>query len=77
MAAMQCATCQSVLGCCLDTAANAFCLLQTPAVSRESNYKGAIYMVFDYAEHDLTGLLERTKYKITASQVRSSSSSSS
>lgn len=30
-------------------------------VSKDNGYKGHIYMVFDYAKHDLTGLAERVK----------------
>lgn len=30
-----------------------------PAVHRVNNFKGSIYMVFDYMDHDLTGLMER------------------
>ncbi len=29
------------------------------AVNTKNNFKGSIYMVFDYADHDLTGLMER------------------
>ena len=29
------------------------------AVHRVNNFKGSIYMVFDYMDHDLTGLMER------------------
>eukprot|EP00955_Chlamydomonas_euryale_P052740 355262-Chlamydomonas_euryale.AAC.2 len=39
------------------------------AVHKNNNYKGSIYMVFDYCEYDLTGLLETVKYKFTESQV--------
>lgn len=31
------------------------------AVTKESKYKGDIFMVFDYAAHDLTGMQEATK----------------
>lgn len=34
-----------------------------------NNYKGSIYMVFDYMDHDLTGLLERMGYKLTLPQA--------
>lgn len=40
-----------------------------PAVDAASNYKGAIYMVFDYAEHDLTGMIDSYKGKLTIAQV--------
>eukprot|EP00967_Tisochrysis_lutea_P037955 scaffold45538_cov19-Tisochrysis_lutea.AAC.1 len=42
----------------------------TPAVHRNNNYKGSIYMVFDYAEYDLTGLMETVKYKFSESQIK-------
>lgn len=31
------------------------------AVTKEAKYKCDIYMVFDYAEHDLTGLMDATR----------------
>ena len=43
------------------------CLL---AVHKNNNFKGSIYMVFDYAEYDLTGLMESQKYSFTEPQVR-------
>lgn len=42
------------------------------AVNTKNNFKGSIYMVFDYADHDLTGLMERHgKAGFAASQVGS------
>jgi len=32
-------------------------------VNKESKYKGDIFMVFDYAEHDLTGMMDAVKHK--------------
>eukprot|EP00879_Flechtneria_rotunda_P027403 GHRR01029353.1.p1 GENE.GHRR01029353.1~~GHRR01029353.1.p1 ORF type:complete len:204 (+),score=51.67 GHRR01029353.1:374-985(+) len=32
-------------------------------VHKESKYKGDIFMVFDYAEHDLTGMMDAVKHK--------------
>lgn len=31
--------------------------------------KGSIYMVFDYMDHDLTGLMEREGHRFTIPQV--------
>lgn len=31
-------------------------------VTQEAKYKCDIYMVFDYAEHDLTGLMDATRH---------------
>jgi serine/threonine protein kinase len=31
--------------------------------SKHNNFKGSIYMVFDYMDHDLTGLMERVRNK--------------
>lgn len=31
-------------------------------VTKEAKYKCDIYMVFDYAEHDLTGLMDATRH---------------
>ncbi|KIZ05534.1 hypothetical protein MNEG_2421 [Monoraphidium neglectum] len=39
-------------------------------VDAASAYKGAIYMVFDYAEHDLTGMIDSYKGKLTVTQAR-------
>lgn len=39
------------------------------AVHKVNNYKGSIYMVCDYMDHDLTGLMERRNYKFTLPQV--------
>eukprot|EP00200_Dunaliella_tertiolecta_P003188 CAMPEP_0202345030 /NCGR_PEP_ID=MMETSP1126-20121109/4445_1 /ASSEMBLY_ACC=CAM_ASM_000457 /TAXON_ID=3047 /ORGANISM="Dunaliella tertiolecta, Strain CCMP1320" /LENGTH=591 /DNA_ID=CAMNT_0048936279 /DNA_START=174 /DNA_END=1949 /DNA_ORIENTATION=- len=39
-------------------------------IHRNNNYKGSIYMVFDYAEYDLTGLMETVKYKFSESQIK-------
>lgn len=40
------------------------------AVHKNNNFKGSIYMVFDYADYDLTGLMESQKYCFTEPQVR-------
>ena len=40
------------------------------AASKHNNFKGSIYMVFDYMDHDLTGLMERRNYQFTVPQVR-------
>ena len=34
-----------------------------------NNYKGSIYMVFDYMHHDLTGLMQRRQNKFTVAEV--------
>lgn len=34
-----------------------------------NNMKGSIYMVFDYMDHDLTGLMERMKYRLEPGHV--------
>eukprot|EP00798_Chlamydomonas_sp_ICE-L_P024420 gene24421-10019_t len=39
-------------------------------IHKNNNYKGSIYMVFDYADYDLTGLMETVKYKFTEAQVK-------
>ncbi|PNH04838.1 Cyclin-dependent kinase C-1, partial [Tetrabaena socialis] len=39
-------------------------------IHKNNNFKGSIYMVFDYAEYDLTGLMESTKYVFTEPQVK-------
>lgn len=35
-----------------------------------NNFKGSIYMVFDYMDHDMTGLMERKGYKFKPEQAR-------
>eukprot|EP00198_Chlamydomonas_reinhardtii_P004863 XP_001694199.1 cyclin dependent kinase [Chlamydomonas reinhardtii] len=39
-------------------------------IHKNNNFKGSIYMVFDYADFDLTGLMETTKYQFTEPQVK-------
>lgn len=39
------------------------------AAHKCNNFKGSIYMVFDYMDHDMTGLMERLGYKFTVPQV--------
>ena len=39
------------------------------AVHRVNGMKGSIYMVFDYMDHDLTGLMEREGHRFTIPQV--------
>ena len=36
---------------------------------RVNGMKGSIYMVFDYMDHDLTGLMEREGHRFTIPQV--------
>ena len=40
-----------------------------PAVHKVNNMKGSIYMVFDYMDHDLTGLMERMNHKMAVPHV--------
>lgn len=56
----------------------AICFL-TYAVTKESKYRGDIFMVFDYAEHDLTGMMDavKTRGQLTAPQVGTRCSASS
>jgi hypothetical protein len=44
--------------------------LLLPPVHKDNNYKGSIYMVFDYAEYDLTGFMESQKCRFPEAQVR-------
>ena len=53
--------------------ANTFVTPRLPAVSKNNNYKGSIYMAFDYADYDLTGLMETVKYKFSEAQVKGAS----
>ncbi|KAG2489155.1 hypothetical protein HYH03_012381 [Edaphochlamys debaryana] len=39
-------------------------------IHKNNNFKGSIYMVFDYAEYDLTGLMESQKYNFIETQVK-------
>eukprot|EP00882_Tetradesmus_deserticola_P033893 GHRQ01038751.1.p1 GENE.GHRQ01038751.1~~GHRQ01038751.1.p1 ORF type:complete len:350 (+),score=162.66 GHRQ01038751.1:859-1908(+) len=40
-------------------------------VTKEAKYKGDIFMVFDYAEHDLTGMMDAVKARgLTAAQIK-------
>ena len=46
--------------------------LLEPSVNEASGYKGDIYMVFDYAEHDLTGMMNSLGKRLSTPQVRCS-----
>ena len=39
------------------------------AAKKSNQERGSIYMVFEYMDHDLTGLMERRNYKFQASHV--------
>uniref|UniRef100_A0A7S0X0Z2 Protein kinase domain-containing protein n=1 Tax=Chlamydomonas leiostraca TaxID=1034604 RepID=A0A7S0X0Z2_9CHLO len=39
-------------------------------IHRNNNWKGSIYMVFDYADHDLTGLMDTVRYRFSEPQVK-------
>lgn len=41
------------------------------AAHKCNNFKGSIYMVFDYMDHDLTGLMERLNHKLPTPVVSS------
>jgi hypothetical protein len=43
-------------------------IFYSPA-SKHNNFKGSIYMVFDYMDHDLTGLMERRQYNFSVPHV--------
>ena len=43
----------------------------TCAAHKCNNFKGSIYMVFDYMDHDLTGLMERLNHKLPTPVVSS------
>ncbi len=45
------------------------CLIAVSPVHKNNNFKGSIYMVFDYADYDLTGLMESAKYTFTEPQA--------
>lgn len=38
--------------------------------TKQNQFKPAIYMVFEYMDHDLTGLMERCNYNFKVTQVR-------
>ena len=46
------------------------CVLLRAAAHKCNNFKGSIYMVFDYMDHDMTGLMERKGYKFKPEQAR-------
>ena len=53
---------------CLDVVC--FQSLIVSLVSEFSRGKGAIYMVFEYMDHDLTGLLDLPGIKFSAAQIK-------
>eukprot|EP00884_Botryococcus_braunii_P017440 jgi/Botrbrau1/437/Bobra.110_2s0087.2 len=38
--------------------------------TKDNQFKGSIYMAFDYMDHDLTGLMERQNHKFTLPQIK-------
>ncbi len=38
-------------------------------VNKNNNFRGSVYMVFDFAEHDLTGLMHTQNYRFRESEV--------
>jgi cyclin-dependent kinase 12/13 len=42
----------------------------TRAAHKANNMKGSIYMVFDYMDHDLMGLMQRRNHKMPIDQAR-------
>ena len=56
---MRLCTAEEVLRACASNCAAHKC----------NNFKGSIYMVFDYMDHDMTGLMERQSYKMPMDQV--------
>lgn len=51
---------------------NVICLREIvrSQVHRVNGMKGSIYMVFDYMDHDLTGLMEREGHRFTVPQIK-------
>lgn len=41
-----------------------------PGVSDGNKYKGGIYMVFEYMDHDLTGLADRPGMRFSVPQIK-------
>lgn len=40
------------------------------AATQFNRYKGSIYLVFDFCEHDLAGLLSNVNVKFTLSEIK-------
>ena len=59
--------------CCRPASVAPSDIVSLLAAFKTNNMKGSIYMVFDYMDHDLTGLMERRNYKMDVSHVRPSS----
>lgn len=42
----------------------------TLEATQYNRYKGSIYLVFDFCEHDLAGLLSNTNVKFTLAEIK-------
>lgn len=41
-----------------------------PTATQYNRYKGSIYLVFDFCEHDLAGLLSNANVKFTLAEIK-------
>lgn len=46
------------------------CLGSVAAATQFNRYKGSIYLVFDFCEHDLAGLLSNANVKFTLAEIK-------
>lgn len=46
------------------------CVCVCCAATQFNRYKGSIYLVFDFCEHDLAGLLSNANVKFTLSEIK-------
>ena len=56
-----------VLKCLWYLNSRVICFLQT---TDGNKFKGGIYMVFEYMDHDLTGLADRPGLRFTVPQIK-------
>lgn len=54
----------------LKSCINKILFLKTIADTDNNKYKGSIYMVFEYMDHDLTGLADRPGLRFTVPQIK-------
>lgn len=47
-----------------------FLLCAAAAATQFNRYKGSIYLVFDFCEHDLAGLLSNANVKFTLAEIK-------
>lgn len=60
----------TITSCLWDTLSFFSPSFMSPAATQFNRYKGSIYLVFDFCEHDLAGLLSNANVKFTLAEIK-------